>query len=325
MKILVYSQFGGLGGSTRLLLNLARFLGNYHSVAVALAGTATPQATSALLRHFSDVKRVPSSAQAINNAGFDLALLHLPFSLEALDTISVPRKIAVVMELVERHPIPLTEGNCGQLERLLYLHPEQVSHLSSGFRESRCRLLPLINNIDFEPAYVKTRFMGVVGGAHKTGVAQVLRFIAALPPDFGLRMWSDSALSLQGLAAPMLQQALGFIGAGRLIGMPAEIDVRVLMRSYDALLHLPRHGNGTSVVVSDALYCGKPIVVSSLPSYKSAYAGMEGVLFSDAPIEQLIASITRWSEADFRRISDAYRAVYNREQALQLWRRALEE
>jgi glycosyltransferase involved in cell wall biosynthesis len=110
-----------------------------------------------------------------------------------------------------------------------------------------------------------------------------------------------------------------------LAALPVEADMRILMRSYDALLHLPRHGNGTSVVISDALYCGKPVILSPLPDYRQAYGNMEGVLFADGPVAQLIERVHNWSEADFTRTSQAYRAGYDREDALRQWRRVVEE
>ena len=314
-----------MGGSTRLLLNLARYLGRYHSVSVSFAHTSTPQATSALLQHFPGVKQAPNSARAINDAGYDLALLHMPFFLEPLDRISIPRKVALLMEIVELHPVPLQEQQCEQLEQIFYLHSEQVDHFSRELREARCRLLPIINNIDFEPVYVKTRYLGAVGGAHKTGLEEALRFVAALPPEYGMRIWSAREMTVHGLPASQVRDALPHIGSGRLAGLPVEVDIRKLMGSYDALLHTPRHGNGTSVAVSDALYCGKPVILSSLPAYKQAYGGMEGVLFGNAPIEQLVKRIVNWDVADFRRISETYRAGYDREQILRQWRRAIEE
>lgn len=325
MKILIYSQQGEVGGSTRLLLNLARFLGADHTVFVALAGTSTPHATAALLQHFADVKRMPVAVREINDAGFDLALLHMPFSLEPLNRITIPRKVAVLMEMVALHPIPLREEQCEQVERILYLHPEQVEHLSTDLRETKCELLPIINNIDFEPVYAKTGYLGAVGGAHKTGVEQALRFVAALPPDKGLRIWSGRKLTLGGLPSPLVPEALASIGSGRLVGLPVELDMRELMGSYDTLLHLPRHGNGTSVVISDALYCGKQVILSPLPAYKQAYGGLEGVLFSNAPIDELVKAIVQWGEPEFARISQAYRATYDRGQVLQHWSRVLED
>lgn len=314
-----------MGGSTRLLLNLARYLGDFHDVSLCLAATANREATAALVRHFGDITLVPHSEAALNDARYDLALMHLPFSLQPLDLIKIPRKMAVLMELVARHPIPILDEHAGRFERILYLHPEQVQHFSAGVRADRCDLLPVINNIDFEPAYVRTHFLGAVGGAHKTGLESALRFLRALQQAYGLRIWSGRPLTLEGLPAPAVREAIAALGAGRLAALPVEADMRVLMRSYDALLHLPRHGNGTSVVVSDALYCGKPVILTPLPDYRQAYGDMEGVLFADAPLAQLIERVQNWSAADFRRISQAYRAGYDRDDALRQWRRAVED
>jgi hypothetical protein len=65
------------------------------------------------------------------------------------------------------------------------------------------------------------------------------------------------------------------------------------------LLHTPVHGNGTSVVVSDALSCGKLAILSPLPAYREAYGDLDGVLFTDQPREELVERICAYSPADF--------------------------
>ena len=83
--------------------------------------------------------------------------------------------------------------------------------------------------------------------------------------------WSPDPLAIGGLAAPLLDQALQLMSVGRLQQQPPTGDIRLLSQRYRALLHTPLHGNGTSVVISDALGCGKLVILAPLPAYREAY------------------------------------------------------
>ncbi len=170
MEILVYSQQGNIGGSTRLLLNLARHLAREHSVCVAFGTAHTPQASDVLLAQFPELRLIPGDPEIIRRRRFDVAILHLPFAAEDVENFDAPRKIAVVMELVARHPIAVREEHCALFERILHLHREQVQHLSPASRAAKCTLLPVIDNIDFDPQFVPACCIGCVVRIRKQDV-----------------------------------------------------------------------------------------------------------------------------------------------------------
>ena len=323
MEILVYSQQGNMGGSTRLLLNLARHLAREHSVSVAFGTAHTPQTSDVLLAQFPELRLIRGDPESIRRRRFDVAMLHLPFAVEDVETFDAPRKIAVVMELVARHPIAIREEHCTLFERILYLHREQVEHLSPASRESKCTLLPVIDNIDFEPDYVPACCIGAIGGAHKMQLPLALSLLDALPQGYSMCFWSPDPLAIDGLAAPLLDQALQLMSVGRLQQQPPTGDIRLLSQRYRALLHTPLHGNGTSVVVSDALGCGKLVILAPLPAYREAYAHLDGVLFTDQPRTELVDRICAYSREDFARIRAAYRARHDRGAILRQWSAAI--
>ncbi|HQY70226.1 MAG TPA: SEC-C metal-binding domain-containing protein [Pseudomonadales bacterium] len=323
MEILVYSQQGNMGGSTRLLLNLARHLAREHSVSVAFASHHSPQASDILLARFPELRLIPGDAQTMRRRRFDVAILHLPFAMEDVDNFKAARKIAVLMELVERHPIALREEHCAQFERILHLHREQVRHLSPASRAAKCTQLPVIDNIDFEPEYVPACCIGAIGGAHKMQLPLALSLLDALPQRYSMCFWSPDPLAIDGLALPLLDQALRLVSAGRLRQQSPSGDIRLLSQRYRALLHTPLHGNGTSVVVSDALSCGKLAILAPLPAYREAYGHLDGVLFTDQPGTELAGRICAYSREDFSRIRAAYRAHHDRSDILRLWSAAI--
>jgi pentatricopeptide repeat protein len=312
-----------MGGSTRLLLNLARHLGRDHDVCVALRPARKPQPARILLEQFSDLRLVPWDTELIRRQHFDVAILHLPFSVADADRVRASRKIAVFMELVARDPIAVREEHCAMFDRILYLHREQVEHLSPATRTAKCTLLPVIDNIDFEPEYVPAPCIGAIGGAHKMQLPLALALLEGLPQRYGICFWSPDPLDISRLAPPLMDQAWPLVTAGRLRQQPVTGDIRTLSQRYQALLHTPATGNGTSVVVSDALRCGKLAILSPLPAYREAYGDVDGVLFTDQPREELVERICAYSPADFMRISAAYAARHDRADTLRRWSIAL--
>jgi len=326
MEILVYTQQGSMGGSTRLLLNLARYLGREHRVSVALGRSHTPKASRELLGHFGDLRVLPADPGALGRQRFDVAVLHLPFSPRDAEWIRASRKVAVIMELATRQAVTIREEHCAQFERVIHLHAEQVAHLSAATRDAKCSLLPIIDNIDFEPEFAAPPCVGAIGWASKTQLPLALALLEALPPPYSLCCWSQDGLAVDALAAlgaGEAERALQLIELGRLRRQPPITDIRMLSREYRALLHTPRHGNGTSVVVSDALRCGKLAILSPLPAYREAYSQLEGVLFMDRPAAELGERICAYSREDFTRIRDAYRARFDRGAIMRHWSDAI--
>lgn len=319
MDILIYTQQGGMGGSTRLLLNLARALVQNHQVTVALGVTHTPEATGQLLKEFSDLTVVTARPEILRSRCFDVAVLHLPFNLDWSVELDTKSRIAVMMELAGQHSSVIDESNSDSFDRILYLHPEQVEHLSPQLVEQRCSQLPIINNIDFTPSYSKSRCVGTIGGAHKNSLRTIIRVIDALPEDYRLRMWSSDKLSLQGQPMELAAPAMKFIADKRLEPLPATANLEKLVQSYDALLHTPKHGNGTSVVVGDALQCGKLVLLAPLPAYRSAYGDMPGVYFTSRPLLELAEKVRQYGQRDFNQIRQAHADIYDRESVLRQW------
>lgn len=221
MEILVYSQYGGMGGSTRLLLDLARHLARDHDVRVALRPTRKAQAARILLEQFSDLRLVPWDPELIRGQRFDVAILHLPHSVADAVGIRASRKIAVLMELVARHPIAVREEHCAMFDRILYLHREQVEHLSPATRIAKCTLLPIIDNIDFEAEYVL--FPASVRSAARTRCNCRWRYHCWK----GCRHDTESSvapnpLDVSRLPPQLVDQAWHLMAAGRLRQQPGD-------------------------------------------------------------------------------------------------------
>ena len=323
MRILIYSQQGELGGSTRLILNLARALSREHEVVLSLGSHRTPRVSGMLVAEFPELTVVPGQGGTVWSEEFDVALLHQPFFAEAPDRTKADRRLAVIMELASRHTITLQEADSSYYDRIIYLHPEQVSQLSESTIRSRGVLLPIINNIDFEPGFVQTRCVGSIGGSHKTGLQDVIRVLSALPADFTARMWSPDKLSLEELPMPSVAAALKLLGSGRLAQLAPETRVQKIQQSYDALLHAPPQGNGTSVVISDALQCVKIVVLSPLPEYRKAYGHFRGVVFLDQPLKNIARRLCGYSHAEWETIARDYAASYDREAVIERWVRVI--
>ncbi len=260
MKVLIYSQQGAMGGSTRLLLNLGGFLATKHEVSVALRASNSPEATRVLVNEFPKLRFVPGTLEYVNQQKFDLAIIHQPFSLDDAMRFEVGKKIAVIMELADIFPITIKDEHTSVFKKILYLHPEQVAHFSEDIRLQHCFQLPLINNIDFRPKFSKTRFLACIGGSRKTEFPDVLGFLNALSSSYGLRWWSVYPFSLRKLSLSHRSRVQLLVEQGRLQRLPVSGDIQQISRLYDVLLHMPACGNGTSVVVSDALNCGMYVV-----------------------------------------------------------------
>jgi hypothetical protein len=310
-----------MGGSTRLLLNLAQYLQNTHQVSVALEKSTTPESSRRMMEQFPDVKTIPVSPDFLNKQNFDLAVLHLPFSFAPATKIKAGRKLAVVMELMKKHKPTIDESKVNLFHKIIYLHPEQVAHFSEETRKNCCKYLEPINNIDFEFEFTRTKFVACIGGVEKCSMKTALSLLQVLPEDFGLRRWS--AYNIPFEPPPLTKQVVakipGYIKSGRLQLLKAEGNINEIAGQYDVLFHAPVAGNGTSIVISDALNCGKLVILSPIPEYKRAYSNMKGVLFIDQPARELVSAICAYSKQDFLEIKSGYKKIYDRESVLKQW------
>lgn len=315
MKILLYTQVSRLGGSTRLLLNLAKYLSLKHEVIVSFPNEIHATGVQ-LFEYFSDLEQIPSNYLIDHNYNFDVGLFHLPFSLDTSLQINCARKIAVTMEIVDKHKVIVNSENIDQFEKMIYLHDEQIEHFTEPISRKKLIKLNLINNINYLPSYHKTYNVGSIA---KLNLKIQFNVILSSQKLRKLMIYSSYRPSARELGIPYYILREIFYKLGKLEFKGTEINVKNLYQSFDCLLHTPTQGNGTSVVVSDALASGKYVVLSPLPKYKEAYSHLEGVFFLDEIGYNLTDLIKSYDHTMFTRISDNYRSIYDRNEILKEW------
>jgi glycosyltransferase involved in cell wall biosynthesis len=327
-RILIYTQQGTLGGSFRLLLNLARHLAKRHEVTVA-APRPSPlrEASPAGVGSLFAGLRIVSPEDALRNAAAcDVLVGHFPFSLDEMVGAPCARRVAVVMEIASLYTPVLDEESAVRFDRILHLHDEQVAHLARPVRERCCDLLPVINNIDFEPSgFSRTGVVGAVGGRHKHDFRALNLVLARSRGIAGLHVWAPEPRRLlrrRRMGTIAFLRSHWHVARGRLVMHPFEPDAARLYASFDCLLHAPRAGNGTSVVVSDALACGKLVVLRRLPGYESAYGSLRGVHFLDDDFD-LTGPMADYDLEKCRAIRADYASRYDRSDVLRRWEEAI--
>jgi len=320
-RILIYTQQPVLGGSLRMLLNLARHLASRHEVTVALPPVPYAAHRHDLLRHYRDLTIIDPQTAMAAAASFDVLVGHFPFEIDELARAYFPRKIAVSMEIISRHGPIIDEDTTGLFDRIVHLHPDQVAHLSASTREKLCAELPIINNVDFEPDFEATRYLASVGGLLKLDLAAALETVRRTRGIRGLRIHSVPTVRLRraGLSPGKQLRAWRYRATGRLSIQRPELDVRRLYRSFDCLVHTPAESNGTSVVVSDALTSGRLVLLSPLESHRRAYAGLAGVHFADEVGADITDLLAGYDTRTGRRIRESYRSRYDRGEVLRQW------
>jgi len=322
-RILIYSQQPILGGSLRLLLNLARHLSESHDIIVALPPPKESWLFWGTEGPFTDV-RIVERQEALDTAeAFDLLVGHFPFELDAVARTPIQRKIAICMEIASRHARVLDDETAPAFDRIVHLHDEQVVQLSPSLRRRLCVRLPIINNVDFDLPFEKTGYLGAVGAGDKHHLPTLLRTIQRSRNVRGLHTWSHQPIEFKwsGLSVIQKLRARVALWQGRFVFHTPELDLRQLYASFDCLVHTPRYGNGTSIVVSDALSCGKLVALSPVPEYRRVYGGLEGVHFIDDFDCDLTKPMACYDEATYDRIRRHYR--YDRSDALQRWEESL--
>jgi hypothetical protein len=325
MKILLYTQQGGLGGSFRLLLNLAEHLVQSHEV-----GFAFPRGQSGelALAQYPGIRAMDCGEAQAWAARCDVAIAHLVEDLAFFAELRGPRKLALCMEIVERHAPVFTEDALRRFDGYMYLHPEQAAHLDCARLAGKTFLLPLINNVRRAPAFRRTGDIGCIGAAHKHDVPVLLSVLGKLPvlSRARMRVWSTEPLKIPKPERTWRRKKLLrlFRWSGRLQEPGLDPDIVSVLGRFDLLLHSANAGNGTSTVVSDALASGKMVLLTPLPAFKQAYANLAGVHFLDQPGLRPGRLLREYDKDRFRAICDGYAARYCREGALKLWQKAIE-
>ncbi|MGK7946381.1 MAG: hypothetical protein AB4058_18125, partial [Microcystaceae cyanobacterium] len=242
MKILLYTQVSRLGGSTRLLLNLAKYLSLKHEVIVSFPNEIHATGVQ-LFEYFSDLEQIPSNYLIDHNYNFDVGLFHLPFSLDTSLQINCARKIAVTMEIVDKHKVIVNSENIDQFEKMIYLHDEQIEHFTEPISRKKLIKLNLINNINYLPSYHKTYNVGSIA---KFSLKIQLKVILSSRKLRKLMIYSSYRPSAKEIGIPNYIVREIFYKLGKLEFKGTEINVKNLYQSFDCLLHTPTQGNGTS-------------------------------------------------------------------------------
>ncbi|MEJ2345677.1 MAG: hypothetical protein P8090_09765 [Gammaproteobacteria bacterium] len=308
-----------------MLLNLANHLAATHDVSFVTPPESAENAGGLLEILLPQIERL-SLQQARHRRTFDVLLCHLPYGFE--DWIQDPifgRRVAVSMEIVERTRVALGPQHQPVFDAFLCLHSEQIRHFDDEFRRSRCFQLPLIDDVSFEPAFVRTRAVGCVGAPYKHSFGAMVDLLRRVSGVRQLRVYGHKPLWSIARHSPWRVRFRGLRPwlAGRLQYCGTSPDIRKIFESFDCLLHTPRVGNGTSIVVNNALACGKLVVLSDLPAYRRAYSGRAGVHFLPDVVDDLPGLFGRYDFDHYQGIIDDYRKRYDRAGALEAWQEAV--
>ncbi len=321
-NILIYSQVGMLGGSLRLLYNLGLYLSKDRNVTLCLRNCA------ALVKEKltgNQNFRLIDEKEFSGQVKFSAALFHLPFGNDGfLDNISSQKSILVVMEIQSKHPLNLSKQDAARFQKVVYLHKEQLPAIQKLFSGSQCHLLPVINNIDFDLPFQKTNKIASVGvWQYKHNLKKIFSILKNTDQHIKFKMFSERPPTLRelGFKIPAYYYLTNI--SKRFVFSGLEFDAAKLYAGFDCLLHLQAHGNGTSIVVSDALACGKLVVLSSLAAYREAYSKLEGVYFIDDPGNDLNKLIIDFDAKKSSAIKSEYHKHYSRSDVLKQWDNAL--
>lgn len=314
LRILFYTQYFGVGGSTSLLLHVASHLARRHTVAFALPASVRPPGRRLLERH---PRLTALPRDDVRPADWDVVVCHLPSRIEEILFAPGPRKVAVSVEIVDDWPVPIRDRHARRLDAFVHLHDEQAAHFDPAFRRRRCHRLPIVNDVDFEPPTATSGCLGAVGNPHKLDPGRLLRILGRTGRARALHLWTDRSRLRWGTRHHL--PALAHRARGRLAVHDLAYDLRPVFASFDCLLHLPDRGNGTSMVVSDALACGRRVVLSDLEGFRDRYGDQEGVYFLDDVGPDLSSLVASYDEGVQRSIRAAYARVYDRDDALHRW------
>lgn len=323
MKVLIYTQSGKLGGSFRLLLNLAKHLAKNNEVVFA-APTFESQ-LAPLLGRVENLKVISTTQQSLETARFDAGLFHLPHSSDNLANANIPHKSLVVLELMSLYPLKLSNDDIDSFSRVIYMHDEQLEHLSKLGCEGRSERMSIINDVDFDLPFTKTGKVASIGVANfKHDLSLAMKMLEKTENCRQLNIYTPSRrLEYHTLPDYQRRRFWFLLLRNKLRIRPVETDLNRLYSGFDCLFHIPKEGNGTSMVVSNSLALGKPVVLSSLPAYRKAYGSLTGVYFADDIDYELTSILKSISSTGVAKIRNDYRQCYDRDRVLQQWQNAV--
>lgn len=322
MKLLIYTQIGYMGGSLRNLLNLGKFLSSGHQVIILAPNLNLHEEPG--MDGFPNLQWSDTLNTGLEIPEADISILHLPYGSDIISSQIRCSKILVVFEIMSRHPFKLAKKGSQDIERVIYMHREQEEALLRTFEKERCIKLPIINSIDFELPFIKTQTSASIGsGIYKHNLLSIIKVLLKSQAINRHIIYISKKVNpalLSGLSRFLL---LYYLKNQRLIFLGIEWDVKKIYSSFDCLLHFPSEGNGTSMVVSEALSCGKMVLLAPLPAYKEAYSGLTGVYFTDTTGYNLSALVRNYDQDVAEKIREDYRKVYNRDLVLLQWKKVI--
>jgi hypothetical protein len=352
MRIMIYTQAQRVGGgSSTLLINLAKHLTRRHAVTFAFRDAAQKDDYNSVARFEHDSVIVTDLLSRNASVRPDVMVCHFPRSLDPMAFLQGVRKVAVIMEVPGSDRTLIDSDSHTLFDDIIFLNDAQIAGIPGAGSGGKYHRLGIIDDIDFTPAYGKTRDVGCIKNEFST-----LHQVISQSPETGwfkvyyahsriVRVMADALCSAHSyvsstrLLRPIGWAARGFFGrcSRRLAGgtlkkalqfaaschrmkvMGFERSVERLFGSFDCLLRTPHHSIGASLAVQDALACGKPVVLSDIPGHRTAYSRFKGVHFANEIDYCLDGLMGSYDRGVFREIRDSYLAVYDREATLAQW------
>jgi glycosyltransferase involved in cell wall biosynthesis len=316
MDVLIYTQVRSIGGSLRLLSNLAKQLVKHgHRLSFVVASDREKEIFKAAAGDFGAEYVVTRNPSELRQSEPDVMIYHLPYSLDESLAVRSKRKIAVILEIPGERSIPITADNCERFDEVIYLQEEQVTHIPQSARDKRFHRLTVINDVDFHPGFRRTGCVGAIGGRRKHTVSTITKVLKHSPEVQELKIYGN----FKG-AYPVLDRAVRFLPfSHRVRIMGVEYNIENMYGAFDCLLHTPRNSMGTSMVVNNALACGKLVVLSDVPAHRAHFGECEGVFFVNDIGCSLDPLLQGYDVAAFTKISTDYASRYNRQAVLSEW------
>jgi hypothetical protein len=352
MRVMIYTQAQGVGGgSSTLLINLAKHLARRHTVTFAFTDARQKDDYNSVARFEHDSLLVADVISRGASAHPDVMVCHFPHSLDPMAFVEGVRKVAVVMEVPGFDRTPLGGDNHTLFDDLIFLNDSQIAGIPGAESSAKFHRLAVIDDIDFTPVYGRTGDVGCIKNEFSTlytvirrspgtgwfrvyyahnsvarGIANALcsghSYISATQPLIPFGSAARSFLDWCGrrLAAGPLKKAFQFASTcHRMKVMGFERSVERLFTSFDCLLRTPQHSIGASLAVQDALACGKPVVLSGIPGHRAAYSRFKGVHFVNEIDHCLDGIMGSYDRGVFKEIRDCYLSLYDREATLAQW------